>query len=90
MELKQVIFTNDLPSIDLHGLDKDTARVKTLEFINDNIVMKNEIVCVVHGIGSGIVKNEIHRVLAKNKNVLDYKLFYNNVGCTIVKLKINN
>lgn len=90
MELKEIIFTNDLPSIDLHGLDRDTARVKTLEFINDNIIMKNEIVCIVHGIGSGIVKNEIHKVLEKNKNVLDYRLFYNNVGCTIVKLKINN
>lgn len=90
MELKEIIFTNDLPSIDLHGLDRDSARVKTLEFINDNIVMKNEIICIVHGIGSGIVKNEIHRVLSKSKNVIDYKLFYNNIGCTIVKLKINN
>ena len=90
MELKEIIFTNDLPSIDLHGLDRDSARVKTLEFINDNIIMKKEIICIVHGIGSGIVKNEIHRVLSKSKNVIDYKLFYNNIGCTIVKLKINN
>lgn len=88
MELKQVIFINDFPSIDLHGLDRDTARVKTLEFINDNMLMKNEIICIVHGIGNGIIKEEVHKVLKRNKNVIDYKLFYNNTGCTIVKIKI--
>ncbi len=88
MELKEVIFTNDLPSIDLHGLDRDTARVKVLEFINDNIILKNEIICIVHGIGNGILKDEVHNVLRKNKNILDYKLFYNNIGCTIVRVKL--
>ena len=88
MELREVIFVNNLPSIDLHGYDRDSARVKVLEFINDNIKMKNEIICIVHGIGSGIVKNEIHNTLKKSKNVLEYKLFYNNVGCTIAKLNI--
>lgn len=87
MELKEVIFVNDLPSIDLHGLDRDTARVKVLEFINDNKIMKNEIISIVHGIGSGIIKQEVHNTLKRCKNVLDYKLFYNNTGCTIVKLK---
>lgn len=88
MELKEVIFTDNLPSIDLHGYDRDTARVKVLEFINDNRVMKNEIICIVHGVGSGIVKQEVHMALKRNKNVIDYKLFYNNTGCTIVKIKI--
>lgn len=89
MELKEVIFTNDLPSIDLHGLDRDTARVKVLEFIKDNKVLKNEIICIVHGVGSGIVKNEVHTTLRKCKDVIDFKLFYNNVGCTIVKIKFD-
>ena len=88
MELKEVIFTNDLPSIDLHGLDRDTARVKVLEFIKDNKIMKNNIICVVHGIGNGIIKEEVHNTLRKNKDVIDFKLFYNNVGCTIIKIKI--
>lgn len=88
MKLDEVIFVDSLPSIDLHGFDRDTARVKVLEFINDNIKMKKDIICIVHGIGSGIVKNEIHNTLKRNKNVLEYKLFFNNVGCTIAKLKI--
>lgn len=88
MELKEVIFIDSLPSIDLHGIDRDYARVKVLEFIKDNIKMKNDIICIVHGIGNGIVKNEVHNTLKRNKNVIEYKLFYGNVGCTIVKLKI--
>lgn len=89
MELKEVIFTRDLPNIDLHGLDRDTARVKVLEFIKDNKTMKNEIICIVHGVGSGTIKNEVHITLKKSKDVIDFKLFYNNVGCTIAKIKID-
>lgn len=88
MKLSEVIFVDNLPSIDLHGYDRDSARVKVLEFINDNKKMKNDVICIVHGIGSGIIKNEIHNTLKKHKDVLEYKLFYSNVGCTIVKIKI--
>lgn len=88
MELREVIYVDNLPNLDLHGFDRDYARVKTLEFINDNLKMKNEIICIVHGRGTGIVKNEVHETLRKSKDVLDYKLFYNNIGCTIVKLNL--
>ena len=88
MKLSEVIFVDSLPSIDLHGLDRDYARVKVNEFIKDNIAMKNDIICIVHGRGPGILKEEVHKTLKNNKNVLEYKLFYNNIGCTIVKLKI--
>lgn len=88
MKLDEVIFIDSFPSIDLHGLDRDTSRVKVLEFINDNIKMKKDIICIVHGIGSGIIKNEVHNTLKRCKNVVEYKLFFNNVGCTIVKLKV--
>lgn len=89
MELKEVVFINDLPSIDLHAIDRDYARIKVEEFINDNVKMGNEIVCIVHGIGKGIIKEEVHKTLKKNRNVIDFRLFYNNVGCTIVKIKQN-
>lgn len=88
MELNEVIFIDNLPSIDLHGLDRDSARVKVIDFIKDNIILKNDVICIVHGIGSGALKGEVHNTLKSNKKVLDYKLFYNNTGCTIVKLKI--
>lgn len=87
MELNDIIFIDNLPSIDLHGYDKLSARVKVLEFINDNKHMKNDIICIIHGIGSGILKKEVHKTLNLSKDVIDYKLFYNNSGCTIVKIK---
>lgn len=88
MNLNDVIFIDDLPSIDLHGYDMMYANLKINEFIKDNIVMKNEIVVIIHGRGTGKIKEQTHKSLKNNKNVLDYKLFYNNVGITIAKLKI--
>ena len=88
MNLNEVIFTQNLPSIDLHGFDCEYANIKINEFIHDNVIMKNEIVVIIHGIGSGKIKEQTHKTLRQNKNVLDFKLFYNNVGTTIVKLKI--
>lgn len=89
MELREVIFISDLPSIDLHGLDRDTARVKVLEFIKDNKTMKKDVICIVHGVGSGTIKQEVHMTLKKSKDIVDFKLLYNNVGCTIAKIKID-
>lgn len=88
MKLSEVLFVDNLPSIDLHGFDRDYARVKVLEFIKDNLILKNDVICIVHGVGSGILKEEVHKTLRTNKDVIEYKLFYNNTGCTIVKLKI--
>ena len=89
MNLEDVIFTDNLPTIDLHGFDRDYARVKINEFINDNRKMKNSIIVIVHGIGSGILKGETMNALKKNKYVIDYRLFYNNVGMTLVKINID-
>ena len=88
MSLDEIIYIDNLPSIDLHGLDRDYARIKVLEFIKDNKAMKNDIFCIVHGIGSGVIKNEVHNTLKKTSDVIDLTLFYNNSGCTIVKIKI--
>ncbi len=88
MELKDVLFIESFPNIDLHGLDRDTARVYVLDFIRDNVKLKNEIVVIIHGIGSGILKKTVHDILSKSKYVIEYKTFYNNVGSTVVRLKI--
>lgn len=87
MELREIIFTESLPTIDLHGLDRDTARVYVNDFIRDNVKLKNEIIVIIHGIGSGILKQEVHKTLSKSKHVVEYKTLYNNNGSTIVKIK---
>lgn len=90
MELKDIIFIDSFPKIDLHGLDRDTARVMVNDFIKDNIKMKNDIIVIIHGIGSGILRQTVHEVLKNNKNVIEYKTFYNNNGSTIVKINLKN
>ena len=34
--------------------------------------MKNEMIVIIHGIGTGIVKKEVHEALRVNKDVLEY------------------
>ena len=88
MEIEQLIFIDNLPKLDLHGFDRETARVAVNDFIRDNKLMKNEFINIVHGIGSGILRTTVHEQLRKNKNVLSFKTYYYNQGCTIVKIKI--
>lgn len=86
MKLNEIIFIDSLPTLDLHGYDSDYARIKIKEFINDNYVMGNKNVVIVHGIGSGIIRRITHEELRVNKKVIDYKIFVGNVGCTIVEI----
>lgn len=89
--MKKIIdpFIDFLPKIDLHGCDRVLAKIKTEEFINDNIKLKNKKVVIIHGIGEGIVKDEVYKTLRKNKYVESFKLNVPNIGCTIVNLKID-
>lgn len=89
MNMKTDIFLNRYPSIDLHGYDRDSARMMTNDFVLENVFLKNEYIVIIHGIGTGIVKNEVYDALRVNKNVLEYKTDNFNSGCTVVKLKIS-
>ena len=81
------IFLDRLPSIDLHGYDRESARVAVNDFILENKILNNLEILIIHGIGEGIIKNTVHYELSRNKSVLEYKIALNNIGCTIVKLK---
>lgn len=85
-KLDQIIFINDLPTIDLHGYDSQTARVAINDFINDNYIMNNEFCIIIHGVGSGILRKTTAETLSKNKKVIDYKTYYYNNGCTLVQI----
>ena len=82
------MINSSIPTLDLHGEYKDSAIILTQEFINDNIILKNEYVLIVHGIGSDILRKSVHEYLRKEKKVLEFKRDFFNPGCTIVKLKI--
>ena len=81
-------FIDFLPSIDLHGYDRVSARIKTEEFINDSVKLRNKRVVIIHGKGMGIVKEEVYKVLKNNTNVSNYKLDGFNTGVTVVDIKI--
>lgn len=78
---------SQLPSIDLHGYDRDYARILINEFIDDQYKLKQENIIIVHGNGSGILKRMTQEVLKRNKYVKEYKIDNFNSGMTIVTLR---
>ena len=78
---------SQLPSIDLHGYDRDYARILINEFIDDQFNLKQENIIIVHGNGSGILKKMTQEALKRNKYVKEYKIDNFNSGMTIVTLK---
>ena len=83
-----MIFTNNMPSIDLHGEDRVTALIKVDEFIKDSIKLRNRYILIIHGKGTWTLKNAIHEYLKRDKRVKEYSLDIN-IGQTIVSLNID-
>ena len=88
MNLGSTMFISHLPKLDLHGFDRDSARVAINDFVKENIKLKNKEFVIVHGIGSGILKTTTHETLKRHKNVVEYAICYNNIGSTIVRVSI--
>lgn len=84
------IFLKNLPYIDLHGYDMESARVATNDFIDDNLILNNKKVLIIHGKGKGLVKKAVHESLRKRKEVAKFYTANQNDGCTIVHLNIDN
>ena len=83
------MILSSTPTIDLHGFDRDYASIAVKEFIIDNYKMKNSKLLIIHGKGTGILRNKIHLDLRRNKLVDSFKLNMFNDGETIVYLKKN-
>ncbi len=79
-------FLNILPSIDVHGFTRETVYVPVSDFINDNIKLRNKKIVIVHGIGYGILRDEINRRFKRDKRVKKLYLSIDNAGCTIIEL----
>ncbi len=76
------------PKLDVHGETRNTIYTVLKNFINDNIKLKNKTIIVVHGKGSGILKDEIHYYLKQWKEIKSYHLDCWNQGVTIIELNI--
>lgn len=84
------MFYKNVPSIDLHGEDRKTAELLVKNFMNDSEKLGYERVIIIHGIGTGILKQQVHEVLKNDKRVKKYYIDFFNVGCTIVELNKYN
>ena len=84
------LILSSYPSIDLHGMDREYAVFKVREFIGDCYKLKYEKIVIIHGVGTGILKDTVRSYLQKEKRVLEYKLDFMNPGCTLVTLKFDN
>jgi len=82
------IFTNNLPSIDLHGEDRVNALIKVDEFIKDSIKLRHKNIVIIHGKGTWVLKDAIHEYLKRDKRVKEYSLDIN-IGQTLVSLEID-
>lgn len=80
---------SNLPTLDLHGIDREYARILIHDFLVDNYKLKNEKIIIVHGIGTGILRKTTQDLLRKSSIVDSYKIDNFNVGMTVVILKKN-
>lgn len=78
---------NYCPTLDLHGYDREYARIAINEFIEDNYRCKNQRVIIIHGIGTGILRKITQETLKKNRIVDSFKIDNFNSGETVVELK---
>lgn len=79
-------FTIYLPSLDLHGENRQSAIVLVDDFIKDNIKLRNKTIIIIHGKGSFVLRDFIHDYLKKDNRIESYNLDIN-TGQTIVNLK---
>ena len=75
------------PTLDLHGYDREYARIAINEFLIYNYKCRNSRVIIIHGIGTGILRKITQETLKKSKIVDSYKIDNFNSGETIVELK---
>ena len=83
------IFLDMLPKVDLHGYDRESARVMVNDFVDEAYCMNYEKIVIIHGIGSGILKEVVSNTLQKNKKVESFNVVGSNVGCTLVYINKN-
>lgn len=88
MNLNSILFINQYPKLDLHGLTREFVYTYVNDFINDNYKLNNKIIVIVHGNGLGILRKEVHECLKADSRVVNYQTYYNNSGCTIAQLDI--
>ena len=81
-----VTFQTDQNTVDVRGQSTDEALSQVESGLNS--VSASSALFVVHGVGTGKLRSEIHRFLQRSLQVLRFELEKDSQGgCTIVYLK---
>lgn len=80
-------FLYNVPHLDIHGYDRYGAVAMIKNFIENNLRIEQKKLVIVHGKGTGVLKNATHEYLKHDKRVLEFKTNNYNDGETIVILK---
>lgn len=79
-------FKATLPVLDVHGSNVQETKEDVEQFIADLIALGRDRCIIVHGVGSGKLKDAVHSVLANNPNVNSFFVSSINNGQTLVYL----
>ena len=83
------MFNSHSPVLNVHGETCDTVVYFLESFIRDNVKLGNVYIGVIHGRSSNILRNRVHELLKKNRNVDSFRIDIWNPGMTIIELKID-
>lgn len=78
------------PELDLRGMNLDEAEFVTEKFIDDAILGHIPSIVIIHGKGTGVLRQGIHALLKKNKAIKSFRLGTfgeGEAGVTIAELK---
>lgn len=78
---------SNLPTLDLHGFDRDYARILINDFIKDHYNIRSRQVVIIHGNGTGVIKKTTQETLKVNRFVEEYHIDNFNDGMTIVSIR---
>lgn len=60
-------------SLDLHGHNSEAAKEALIKFISDAVMAGHQQVSIIHGHGTGIIKNLVHATLSKMEVVASFR-----------------
>ena len=74
------MFSSSSPVLNVHGETTDTVVYFLNSFIRDNVKLGNTYVGIIHGRRSNILRNRVHELLKKNRDVDSFRLDIWNPG----------
>jgi DNA mismatch repair protein MutS2 len=83
---KKKLPSSRVREIDLHGYTVERARESVLEFINRAILDEESRLHIIHGHGSGKVKEGVHTLLSSLDVIRHFEVSQANSGVTVVYL----